>query len=64
MGRPRTEPTGRVSTAIRLRPDLHEALAVAAQERDVSMNFLVNRAVERFLSRLIPVEEMKFTLDD
>lgn len=60
-GRPSQGP--RTSTAIRLKPELHEALALAADERDVSMNWLVNRAVADFLSRLIPVSELRLTRD-
>ena len=51
----------RTATAIRLKPELHERLTVAASERDVSINFLVNRAVGEFLDRLIPVDEMIWT---
>jgi hypothetical protein len=36
-------------------------LQEAAEEREVSMNFLVNRAVTEFLDRLIPVAEMRWT---
>lgn len=55
-GRPRGP--ARTSTAIRLREDLHEALTVAAVERDLSVNWLVNRAVADFLPRLVPVDEL------
>lgn len=51
----------RTSTAIRLRPELHAALALAADERDVSMNWLVNRAVAYYLDRLIPADELTLT---
>ena len=60
-GRPSQGP--RTSTAVRLKPELHEALAIAAAERDLSVNWLVNRAVEDFLARLIPIAEMRFTRD-
>lgn len=53
----------RSATAIRFRPDLHERLKKAADERDLSINWLVNRAVEQFLDRLIPVEEIQWTRD-
>lgn len=56
MGRPRTY-SNRVTTAIRFERDLHERLDVAAAERDVSINWLVTRAVEQFLDRLVPVDE-------
>lgn len=51
---------GRTATAIRFSPELHERLRVAAEERDLSINFLVNKAVEDFLPRLIPVHEITF----
>ena len=60
-GRPSMGP--RQSTVIRLKPELHEALTTTAAERDLSVNWLVNRAVDDFLSRLIPVEEMRLTRD-
>lgn len=60
-GRPSQGP--RTSTAVRLKPELHEALATAAAERDVSVNWLVNRAAEDFLARLIPVSELRLTRD-
>jgi predicted HicB family RNase H-like nuclease len=49
---------GRINTAIRIDPALHERLRVAADERVVSVNFLVTRAIEDYLNRLIPVEEL------
>lgn len=60
-GRPSAGP--RTSTAIRLTDELHERLRVAADERDLSMNWLVNRAVTYYLDRLIPVDELKITRD-
>jgi hypothetical protein len=53
----------RTTTAIRLPDALHERLSVAATERDVSLNFLVTKAVEQFLDRLIPIDEMRWTRD-
>jgi predicted HicB family RNase H-like nuclease len=53
--------TARTSTAIRLKPDLHERLVEEAAARDVSINFLVNKACAFFLDRLIPVDEMQWT---
>lgn len=51
----------RNSTALRFPPDLYEELALAAQERGLSINRLVVEAVRDFLPRLIPVEEWKLT---
>lgn len=53
----------RSATAIRFDPVLHERLTVAARERELSLNYLVNRAVEEFLDRLIPVDELRWTRD-
>lgn len=53
----------RTSTSIRFPPELHEKLAAAAEERDLSLNFLVVRAVDEFLDRLIPVDEIRWTRD-
>ena len=60
-GRPIEYPNGRTTTAIRLPPELHHRLQLAAKERQVSMNWLVIRATEEFLDHLIPVEELKWT---
>lgn len=56
--RPRTS---RTTTAIRFPAELHDALAAAANERDLSMNYLVVKAVEDFLPRLVPVDEFRLT---
>jgi predicted HicB family RNase H-like nuclease len=53
MGRPRIHDEPRIATAIRLPATLHEELRAAAAERDVSVNVLVNRAVQTYL-RLEP----------
>lgn len=51
MGRPRKY-GDRVTTAVRLPADLHEDLADAADERGVSINALVIRAIEDLLVAL------------
>lgn len=62
MGRPANpDNRGRTATAIRFRPDLHARLREAAVERDVPINYLVNRAVEEFLDALIPIDDVQFT---
>lgn len=43
---------------------VRDRLAEAAEERGLSVNFLVNRAVEQFLDRLLPVAEFRLTRDD
>lgn len=51
----------RMTTAIRFPEPLHERLKEAADERDLSINFLVVKACEEFVDRLLPAEEMRFT---
>lgn len=51
----------RTTTAIRFPTDLLEQLREAAADRDLSVNYLVVRAVEDFLRRLIPAEEFRLT---
>ena len=61
MGRPQTYKAPRISTNIRLSYELHERLMAEAAERDLSANYLICRAIEEFLDRLIPVDEWKLT---
>ncbi len=51
----------RTTTAIRFPDDLHERLKDAADERDLSINYLVVKAVEEFVENLIPVGELRLT---
>jgi predicted HicB family RNase H-like nuclease len=53
----------RIATCARLPKDVHEALRIAAEDRGVSMNWLICRAVAEYLDRLVPVEEMLLTRD-
>lgn len=52
MSRPRVYDEPRIATAIRLPVSLRDELQAAATERDVSVNFLVTRAVSEYLRRL------------
>jgi predicted HicB family RNase H-like nuclease len=52
----------KTATAIRFPDAMHEELKRAAIERDVSVNYLVVRAVEELLSRLTPAEEFRGAL--
>jgi hypothetical protein len=52
MGRPRIYHEPRITTAIRLPASLRRDLQLAATRRDVSVNYLVTRAVSEFLARL------------
>lgn len=56
MARPRVY-ENRVTTAVRLPEDLHDRLKQAADERDVSVNYLMTKAVDDYLDRLVPAEE-------
>ena len=55
-GRP-TEFGARVTKAVRLEPALDERLRAEARARNVSANLLINRAVDEFLDRLLPIDE-------
>lgn len=57
QGRPR-EFGDRVTKALRLDPELDQRLKSAARERDVSVNLLINRAVEEYLERLPAVDRV------
>ncbi len=50
-------------TAVRLPPELHNKLRSAADERDLSVNFLVVKAIEDFLRRLVPADQIRLTRD-
>lgn len=52
----------RTTTAVRFPDDLHARLRQAAEEREFSINYLVVRAVEDFLGRLLPPEEIEIKL--
>lgn len=58
---PKTPKKKRVTTAVRLPPATHEELRVAAEERDLSVNYLVVKAVQDYLERLIPADELTLT---
>lgn len=52
MPRPKVYEEPRVATAVRLPTSLHEELKQVAASRDVSVNFLVIRAVSDFVARV------------
>jgi hypothetical protein len=58
VARPRTFEEPRVPTAVRLPESLHDRLHREASARDVSANLLVTRALEAYLEKLPPVEEV------
>lgn len=51
----------RTSTGVRFDPALHARLVEAAEEREVSVNWLVNRAVADYLDRLLPADQIVWT---
>jgi len=51
----------RTVTAIRFPDEMYACLREAADERGLSMNYLVVKAVEEFLERLIPAQELRLT---
>lgn len=59
-GRPKCHDT-RSSTGVRFPPELLARLHEAAEEREVSVNWIINRAVTEFLDHLIPVDEIVLT---
>jgi predicted DNA-binding protein len=61
MGFAMSDKTPRTTTAIRFPDELHDHLKQAAEERGLSINYVVVKAVEEFLERLIPVEEFRLT---
>lgn len=64
LGLPASRRSGRVNTAIRFDPEVHAALLVAAADREVSLNWLVNRIVREGLTRLRPVGSIFVTDGD
>lgn len=63
MARPKAYTEKRYSVNYRIPKELHDKLKEAADDRDVTMNWLVIRALEEFLDRLIPAEELRLTRD-
>ncbi len=53
----------RVQTQVRIPVSIYERLEAEADQRSLSINFLMEKAVEDLLDRLIPVEELRLTRD-
>jgi predicted HicB family RNase H-like nuclease len=64
VARPRVHQEERVATAVRVPKTLHDRVRAAALERQVGVNLLVVRALEEYLDRLVPVDELVRTRDD
>jgi predicted transcriptional regulator len=62
--RPRVYDQPRVATAVRLPKQLHERIQREADERQVSVNYIVERAIERYLDRMVPVAELQLERDE
>lgn len=46
---------------LRIPEALHARLRAEAEDRDLSMNYLVTKAIEEFLDRLVPTSEFRLT---
>ena len=57
-GRPRQFDEERITKALRIPTSLDEQVKQAALERGISVNVLINNALEDYLERLVPVEEL------
>lgn len=49
MGRPKLYEGNRVTTAVRIPPELHDQFRELADARDVSVNYLITKAMQRYL---------------
>lgn len=63
MARPKTHKQPRVSTGIRLDRDLYDDIHAAAEEREVSVNWLMCRLLREGIDRLVPVDELVLRRD-
>lgn len=55
--------TTRTATAVRFPEELHERLRQAADSYGLPLNFVVVKAMEDFLDRMIPPSEFRLTRD-
>jgi predicted HicB family RNase H-like nuclease len=58
MARPKVYEEKRVPTAVRIPESLHRQLQAAADEREISVNFLIVRAIKKHLEQLPPLDEV------
>ena len=58
MARPRLYEEKRVPTAVRIPETLHRRLQAAAEEREISVNLLIVKAIKKHLDQLPPVDEL------
>ncbi len=55
MSRPKIYEATRITTAVRLPESIHGWLKATARERDVSVTYLVVRALEDYRDRIAPL---------
>jgi hypothetical protein len=61
MARPKVHHEERVTTALRVPRVLHDRLKAAAEERQVGVSLLAVKALQDYLDRLIPLEDLELT---
>lgn len=59
MARPRTFGKDRVTKAIRISPELNDALTHLAEERQVSVNLVITWALDAYLESAKRIDELK-----
>ena len=62
-GRPRRYDP-RTSTGIRLPPELHDQLMTIAEERDVSLNWVIVKLLTEGIEHVVPATEIRLTRSD
>ncbi len=58
IGRPREFEEQRVTKAVRISHELDQRLKQVARERGVSVNVIMNVALNDYLQRLLPLEDL------
>ena len=58
MARPKLYEERRIPTAVRIPESLHQRLQEAAEEREISVNLLIIKAIENHLEHLPPLDDL------
>jgi hypothetical protein len=58
MARPKLYEEKRIPTAVRIPESLHRQLQAAAEEREISVNLIIVRAIKKHLEQLPSVDEI------
>lgn len=58
MPRPKLYEEKRIPTAVRIPESLHRQLQAVADEREVSVNLIIVKAIEKHLEQLPPVDDL------